>query len=77
MGITIGLMEFMTALRIALFLQQLSDTSRKIRSTNINKETQLWVSELYGSYLFTSHGIEPRLSLLENNMHPTTLRCDN
>ena len=23
-----------------------------------------------------SHGIEPRLSLLENNMHPTTLRSE-
>ena len=25
--------------------------------------------------MLISHGIEPRLSLLENNMHPTTLRC--
>ena len=24
--------------------------------------------------IYVSHGIEPRLSLLENNMHPTTLR---
>ena len=45
---------------------------------DFKKGQQFWIGIAYlaqKTRTAVSHGIEPRLSLLENNMHPTTLRC--
>ena len=53
-------------------------TSAKIRLTRMHLFDK-WLSIINAHNLpikCISHGIEPRLSLLENNMHPTTLRSE-
>ena len=59
---------------IERMLLQISTTAIEIHIS-----LQMWVimalSQRKKAKCVLSHGIEPRLSLLENNMHPTTLRC--